>query len=156
MIISIFGQSGSGKTTLSDIWKEYHPDYYQIDGDKLRDILPNKDYSTSGRHLNIERANAIATYLNHYGHNVIISMVNPFASFRNDLIRNNPNSVFEVYLTSNRNIKQEYHIARFEVPTSPGVFHLDTSKIPINTMYKLVNESFYHYIKRKCDIDTSS
>ena len=59
MIVVLFGQPCSGKTTLAKELKAYN-----IDGDKLRTVFTNKDYSKEGRIKNLNRASDIAHYLN--------------------------------------------------------------------------------------------
>jgi len=144
MIISIFGQPGSGKTTISDYWKKENSLWFQIDGDRLRAILPNSNYSFTGRYDNINRANAIATYLNHQGHDIIMSLMNPFRQLRVDLCNLNPEEVFSVYLHSNRDLRKEFHYENFESPKmDENVFHIDTTEKEIPSTY----ESIHHYIK---------
>ena len=58
-LIIIVGVPGSGKTTLAKIFKEYlennylHKKIMHIDGDDLREIFNNKDFSKEGRIKNI-------------------------------------------------------------------------------------------------------
>ena len=58
MIYYLIGQPGAGKTTIAnemitnpkrDTFAAYH-----IDGDDIRDLFDNKDYSEQGRRRNIE------------------------------------------------------------------------------------------------------
>ena len=51
MIIVLFGQPHSGKTTLA---KQF-PSSRTIDGDELRELFANKDYSKEGRIRNLNR-----------------------------------------------------------------------------------------------------
>lgn len=138
MIYSLFGQPESGKTTLSiklrlELKKIYGPNMYvfSIDGDDLREIIPNKNYTYAGRYDNINRANTIATYLNHLGFEVIISLVNPFEQLRRELKFLNPKDVKEIYLHSDRTSKLEYHVKDFEIPKNPDLT-LNTSNMTVN------------------------
>jgi len=138
MIYNIFGQPESGKTTLSirlqlELKKIYGPNMYVfcIDGDDLREIIPNKNYTYAGRYDNINRANTIATYLNHLGFEVIISLVNPFEQLRRELKSLNPKDVKEIYLHSDRTSKLEYHVKDFEIPKNPDLT-LNTSNMTVN------------------------
>jgi len=83
MIIALIGQPGSGKTTLA---KELlsHMDCYHIDGDDLRDIFHNRDYSRLGRMKNLNRASDIAHYLSH-DKPVILSLIYPYKEARDYL-----------------------------------------------------------------------
>ena len=50
MIYWFIGQPGSGKTLLADKLKEEVLSYvYRIDGDEMRELFDNKDYSMKGR-----------------------------------------------------------------------------------------------------------
>ena len=145
MIISIFGQPGSGKTTLSNLWKDMHEGYFQIDGDELRKTFPNQGYDVDGRMLNVIKANTIATYLNSQGENVVISLVNPFRGLREDLKALNPEQVFSIYLTSDRQTKREFYYEGFEIPKEDEAFHIDTThSTPKETFHELL--SIYTYI----------
>ena len=61
MIYLFTGQPGSGKTTLAkklQFWlqtekRNWRKSVLHIDGDKLRELFPNKDYSKEGREKNI-------------------------------------------------------------------------------------------------------
>ena len=66
MIYYLIGQPHAGKTTLSKLLKQhlYPQNIIQIDGDEIRDIFQNKDYSEQGRRKNIQRAQDIAKFLN--------------------------------------------------------------------------------------------
>ena len=64
MIIWLTGQPGAGKTTICKKIITKDPRFFHIDGDDLRDLFDNKDYSEVGRKKNIELAQQIAQYLN--------------------------------------------------------------------------------------------
>jgi len=80
MIYYFTGQPGAGKTTLAELL--YDDGYIHIDGDDIRNIFDNKDYSEEGRKLNIRRAHDIAQFMDSKGFTVIISLVSPFRSLR--------------------------------------------------------------------------
>ena len=60
MIIHLIGQPGSGKSTLANELKHEVEHPVIIDGDDLREIFKNKDYSEEGRRRNLTNAYNIA------------------------------------------------------------------------------------------------
>jgi adenylylsulfate kinase len=90
MIYLFTGQPGSGKTTLGkklQFWlqtdkKNWRKSVFHIDGDQLRELFPNKDYSKEGRERNIQKAFDIAKYLDSNGVDVVISLVSPYRELR--------------------------------------------------------------------------
>lgn len=90
MVYWFYGQPGSGKTTLAKTLSEHlqfnlHRQVFHIDGDTLRLLFGNTNYSRDGRVENIRRAISIARYLDHTGYDVIISLVAPYKDVRNEL-----------------------------------------------------------------------
>ena len=55
-----------------------------IDGDDLRELTTNKDYSINGRVNNVNTAQKIAHYLHNQGKDVIVSLVSPYIDQRED------------------------------------------------------------------------
>jgi hypothetical protein len=56
VIVWLTGQPGHGKTTLCQELMKIYKDAFHIDGDDIREIYQNKDYSETGRRKNIELA----------------------------------------------------------------------------------------------------
>ena len=87
MIIVLFGQPASGKTTLAEkvqreLFIKENASYPIIDGDEIREIFKNKDYSREGRVKNLNRISDIATFLAHKYKVVIVSAVYPYNEAR--------------------------------------------------------------------------
>ena len=82
MIYWFTGQPAHGKTVLANMLKEKLPNAFRIDGDEMRELFTNKDYSINGRVLNVGTAQKIAHYLNNQGHDVIVSLVAPYVDQR--------------------------------------------------------------------------
>lgn len=116
MIYLLIGQPGSGKTTMAELLvKRLGTGTIWIDGDDLRDIFPNTDYSYSGRIRNIEKAFTIARFMSVKGHNVVISMVCPYRAIREDLKANN--EVKEVlFIRDTHAGREKFHVSNFEEP----------------------------------------
>lgn len=136
------GQPNSGKTTLSkELIKSCFDsnDYFFIDGDQLRDLTRNFDYSEKGRRKNIEDAQLICSYLYNSGKNVIVAMVSPYRDMREDFKNKYP--VNEIYLISNRSGKENYKISYYEPPINNYLL-LETDK---KTIQECVNEISKHF-----------
>lgn len=117
MIYVLYGQPGSGKTTLGKLLAEHLGTPFIIDGDEFRKFFTNEDYGFSGRKKNLRKANAVATYLNKKSSPegcVVMSLVNPYKQFRDELREDNAGQVIEVLLSSNRPLRKEYHVEDFE------------------------------------------
>jgi adenylylsulfate kinase-like enzyme len=122
MITVLFGQPHSGKTTLA---QKLEADYY-IDGDHLRTMFQNKDYSRQGRINNLNRASDIATYLHYNGENVVLSLVYPYQETRNYLNSLVP-GIKWIYLTYEVDRgREQFHVADFEHPTDDEALYLNT------------------------------
>lgn len=116
MIYLLIGQPGSGKTTMAGMLVEKLGEKtVWIDGDDLREIFPNNDYSYAGRIRNIERSFTIARFMSVKGHDVVISMVCPYRAIRDDLKENN--DVKEVLFIRDTHAEREkFHVKNFESP----------------------------------------
>ena len=85
-IFYFIGQPGSGKTTIAKKLIEYLNELtYHIDGDDIREIFNNKDYSEKGRRKNIQRAQDIARFLSRKDTTVVMSLVSPYKDLRDEL-----------------------------------------------------------------------
>ena len=95
--IWLTGQPASGKTTLANLLIEElqknssENTYFNIDGDDLRNLFQNKDYSRKGREANIRLGMSIAAYLVNKGYVPIISLVSPYKYLREEIQYNRAN-----------------------------------------------------------------
>lgn len=130
MIISLFGQPHSGKTTLAELLMKdsRYSDSWNIDGDKLRELFRNKNYSREGRIQNLNRASDIAHFLNSTtSKDVILSLVYPYEETRNYL-NSLSGEVKWIYLSyKGERGREGFHVQDFEVPADGDVLKLDTS-----------------------------
>ena len=147
MIYNFIGQPPSGKTTLArhlrtalEIRNQLRV-IYMIDGDKLRDLFKNKDYSEAGRRKNIERAYSIARYLQDLNpfNDVIISVVSPFLDLREEL--KEATDVTEIFVhTTNIRGRENFHVLDFEKPIT-NYIDLDTTDVDeLTSMNELFNK----------------
>ena len=117
MIIWLTGQPGSGKTTLAnsiiESLEKNHPklNIVNIDGDDLRLINQNKDFSKEGRIKNISTAIAIARFLASKDYLCILSIVAPYRFLRDEL--KEEFKFLEVYLYTDEIRGRENFFARW-------------------------------------------
>jgi hypothetical protein len=82
MIAWFSGQPGYGKTTLAKALIAHFNDQdiepFHVDGDDLRALTSNANYSRAGREANFRRARTIAHYLYTQERVVVISLVAPY------------------------------------------------------------------------------
>lgn len=141
MIYYLIGQPHAGKTTLSKLLKDhlYPQNIIQIDGDDLRDIFQNKDYSEEGRRNNIRRAQDIAMFLNVKGIDVIMSLVSPYKDLRDEL--KEKSNVIEVYIhTDDVRGRESFHVENYEKPTENYIDINTTETSEFNSLGELIRK----------------
>jgi len=144
MIYLFTGQPGSGKTTLAkklQMWlqtdkKNWRKSVFHIDGDQLRELFPNTDYSKEGRTKNITKAFDIAKYLDNSGNDVVISLVSPYRELREKL--KSECKVTEVYCHTKKMRGREDKFALDYEPPTQFYIDLDTSESADETFKKLI------------------
>jgi adenylylsulfate kinase-like enzyme len=119
MIYWLTGQPGSGKTTLcKQMMLNMGSDVFHIDGDDLRGLFDNKDYSEVGRRKNIELAQQISEYLHNKGKHVFVSLVSPYKSQRDKFKEKLGDVIKEVYVyTSEVRGREQFFVQDYEPPT---------------------------------------
>lgn len=139
MIIWLTGQPGAGKTTLAKLLEAYFSDQSVIiDGDDLRELLKNTDYSENGRRKNIEYAQNMAKDLYYNGYNVIVSLVSPYKDQREFFKQDMGSSIKEVYVhTSNIRGKEQFHVQNYEAPTENFIDIDTTDRSELETLQEL-------------------
>jgi len=138
MIYWFTGQPGAGKTTLAKHLVTYfeNKNVIHIDGDDLRDIFQNKDYSEFGRRKNIERAQDIARFMSQKGFNVIVSLVSPYRNQREEFKENN--QVKEIYIhTTDERGRENFHVTDYETPNNNFIDIDTTNKKEVDSFIEL-------------------
>ena len=127
--IWLTGQPASGKTTLANlILKSLSKDnnlYFNIDGDDLRDLFQNKDYSRKGREANIRLGMSIAAYLINKGCTPIVSLVSPYIALREEF--KSKYKVLEVHLHTTEIRGRENYFAENYEPPKDNFLDMDTT-----------------------------
>ena len=119
MIFWFTGQPGSGKTTLGKALIERLDNAFHIDGDDLRGLSHNVDYSEQGRINNIRMAKSIAMYLDNKEHDVVVSLVAPYRWLRDELKERHKDN--EIYLQQTEKRGKEQYIAKYYEPQPTNV-----------------------------------
>lgn len=136
MIIWLTGQPASGKTTLANSLinqlSNEKPELkiINLDGDDLRLINKNKDYSKEGRIKNISTAISIARFLANKNYICILSIVAPYRFLRDEL--KTEFDFLEIYLhTTEIRGRENFFAKDYEVPIDKKTLKLDTGKLTI-------------------------
>ena len=96
----------------------YFNNWYHIDGDDIRELFDNKDYSKEGRMKNIQLAQQLAQYLHSKGQNVLVSLVSPYKEQRESFKKKLENAIKEVYVyTSEVRGREQFFVQDYEPPT---------------------------------------
>lgn len=115
MIINLTGQAGAGKTSIAKELCKSIPKAINIDGDELRDVFKNKDYSETGRRNNINNAYNIALFLEAKGFVPIISLISPYKDLRDEL--KDKTKVLEFYIfTSEIRGREKFFAENYQKP----------------------------------------
>jgi adenylylsulfate kinase len=145
MIYWLTGQPGSGKTTIcKEILELKDNRIFHIDGDDLRDLFDNKDYSEQGRRKNIQLAQQIAEYLTNKGEDVLVSLVSPYKDQRDKFKVKMGDNIVEVYVhTSEIRGREDFFVKEYEQPTK-NYLDIDTTNESIEVSVKKVLD----YVKK--------
>ena len=141
MIYWFTGQPCAGKTTLADLLKKEKPDAFRIDGDDMRELFSNKDYSAKGRIDNVGTAQRIAHYLHNQGRDVIVSLVSPYIDQREEFKTLIGDNIKEIYVHTTEPRERDHFKAIAYTPPLKNYIDIDTTKDSINESFKkLLNE----------------
>ena len=127
MIYWFTGQPAHGKTVLANMLKATLPDAYRIDGDDMRELFSNKDYSIKGRVENVGTAQRIAHYLHNQGHDVIVSLVAPYIDQREDFKKLLGDNLTEIYVHTSEPRERDHFKAIAYLPPQENFINIDTT-----------------------------
>lgn len=134
MIYWLTGQPGSGKTTLSNLLKKelergrmFTYNVEQLDGDNVRELFKNKDYSEKGRRYNVDVVQKISHYLLTQGKDVIVSLVSPYKDQREEFKSIIGDDIVEIYVhTSEKRERDHFKTDDYQKPTD-NFINIDTT-----------------------------
>lgn len=127
MIYWFTGQPAHGKTVLANMLKQALPDAFRIDGDDMRELFSNKDYSIKGRVENVGTAQRIAHYLHNQGHSVIVSLVSPYIDQREEFKKLLGSNIIEFYIHASEPRERDHFKADAYVPPQSNFVDIDTT-----------------------------
>lgn len=161
-IFWLTGLPCSGKTTIAkELAKHMHAEI--LDGDDIRRIIQNNDFSYSGRKNHMMSVAEFASILSRYN-NVVVSLVSPIRDVREEIKKRYQN-LTEIYIYADidtckkRDVKGMYKLAMEgkiknftgvdDVYEEPGVetTMVDTTKMDIKECVKKILDK--HYISQK-------
>jgi len=161
-IFWLTGLPCSGKTTIAkELAKHIHAEI--LDGDDIRRIIKNTDFSAQSRKNHMMSVAEFASILSKYN-NVIVSLVSPIKAVREEIKKNYPN-LTEIYIYADietckkRDVKGMYKLAMegkiknftgvddaYEEPDSSTTM-IDTTKINVQDSVKKILEK--HHVPQK-------
>lgn len=102
MVVWFIGLSGSGKTTISnkfikEIKKKTKKHIIHLDGDEIRFLFENRDYSVKGREKNAKVISNLSNFLNDDNVIVVASVLSIFPSWQL-WNKKNIKNYFEIYV----------------------------------------------------------
>ena len=132
MIVWFYGQPGAGKTTLANALN-LRINGIQVDGDDVRNVFNNKDYSKEGRIKNLTLINNIVRFLDHKNFDVIVSVVSPYQEIRDQMLDLDI-KYFYVYTSEVRG-KEQFFVKDLEIGKNDVM--LDTTNKTIDEVLSL-------------------
>lgn len=148
MIYWFTGQPGAGKTVLGTKLKDFlqtekrnwRKDVFHIDGDDLRELTLNQDYSEAGRITNIKNAQLLAYFLHNKGCDVVVSLVAPYRDLREEFKSACGDSIVELYVHTNRKRQREqFKVEGYQCPETNFVDVDTTSENPIQSFNRIIH-----------------
>jgi len=146
MIYWFTGQPAHGKTTLAKMLIKYFESIdsikvFHIDGDDLRALTKNKDFSEQGRIDNVKGAQKIAHYLHNQGYTVIVSLVSPFRWQREEFKEFLNDNIIELYVhTKNIRERENFKVDYYEQPVKNFINVDTTFDSPEESLQKIIDQ----------------
>ena len=149
MVYWFTGQPGSGKTILGKKLIEFHKTekrnwrrtVFHLDGDDLRELTVNKDYTPKGREINIRNAQMITEYNHKNGCDVVVSLVAPPRWLREEFKERIGLENFQEFYVhcSDPRERDHFHSKNYEAPETEFM-DVDTTKDnPLKSFSKIIN-----------------
>jgi adenylylsulfate kinase-like enzyme len=140
MIYWFTGQPGAGKTTLAvalikELKLRGRPAVH-LDGDILRAVTDNHDFSTAGRMKNVKAAQALAAKVHSEDVWVVAAFVSPFRQLREEFKQRGDVREIYVHTTATRG-REGYFVKDYEPPLKDFI-DIDTTSATVEECVKKV------------------
>jgi adenylylsulfate kinase len=136
------GQPSHGKTVLAKLLKEELEKYgqvFHIDGDDLRALTLNKDFSEQGRIDNVRGAQKIAHYLYNQNYTVVVSLIAPYRWQREELKTMLGADLVELYVhTTSPRERDHFSVFNYEAPLENFIDVDTTDDTPEESIAKIL------------------
>ena len=136
------GQPSHGKTVLAKLLKEELQKYdrvFHIDGDDLRALTLNKDFSEQGRIDNVKGAQKIAHYLHNEDYTVVVSVIAPYRWQREELKTMLGVDLVELYVhTTSPRERDHFSVKDYEAPLENFIDVDTTDDTPEESFAKIL------------------
>jgi adenylylsulfate kinase len=136
------GQPSHGKTVLAKLLKEELQKYdrvFHIDGDDLRALTLNKDFSEQGRIDNVKGAQKIAHYLHNEDYTVVVSVIAPYRWQREELKTMLGVDLVELYVhTTSPRERDHFSVKDYEAPLENFIDVDTTDDTPEESIAKIL------------------
>jgi adenylylsulfate kinase-like enzyme len=140
MIYWFTGQPAHGKTVLANKLHERMPGAFRIDGDDMRELFSNKDYSIKGRVENVGIAQRLSHYLHNKGYNIIVSLVSPYIDQREDFKALLGDNIKEIYVHTTEKRERDHFKAIAYVAPTKNFINIDTTNdTPKESLKKILD-----------------
>ena len=142
MIYWFTGQPAHGKTVLAKALYDALGDQpFMIDGDGMRELFSNKDYSIKGRVENIATAQRISHYLHNQGKDVIVALVSPYIDQREDFKTLLGDNIKEIYVHTSEPRERDHWKAIAYISPQENYINIDTTDdTPEESLQKIINQ----------------
>ena len=138
MVYWFTGQPAHGKTVLANMLKKEKPGAFRIDGDDMRELFSNKDYSIKGRVENVGTAQRIAHYLHNQGKDVIVSLVSPYIDQREDFKKLLGDNIIEFYVHTTEPRERDHFKAEAYIAPKENFVDINTTEDTPQESFKKV------------------
>ena len=144
MIYWFTGQPCAGKTVLSRyLHSHLKMKPFLIDGDDLRELTTNKDYSINGRVNNVNTAQKIAHYLHNQGKDVIVALVSPYIDQREDFKKLLGEDIKEIYVYTSETRERDHFKSEAYIAPKENFIDIDTTNDTIEQSFEKILEAIH-------------